>query len=53
MATKTITDYFKLHNVKQFRESINETANSVYYIFAGRHLPYANGDSSTETVTIL
>jgi hypothetical protein len=50
MATKTVTDYFKLHNVKQFRESINETANSVYYIFAGRHLPYANGDSSTQTV---
>ena len=50
MAIKTITDYFKLHNVKQFRESINETANSVYYIFAGRHLPYANGDSSIQTV---
>jgi hypothetical protein len=50
MATKTVTDYFRLNNVKQFRESINETANSVYYIFAGRHLPYANGDSSTQTV---
>ncbi len=50
MATKTITDYFRLHNVKQFRESINETANSVYYVFAGRHLAYANGDSSIQSV---
>lgn len=50
MATKTITDYFRLHNVKQFRESINETANSVYYVFAGRHLPFANGDSSIQSV---
>lgn len=50
MATKIITDYFRLHNVKQFRESINETANSVYYVFAGSHLPYANGDSSIASV---
>ncbi len=50
MTTKIITNYFRLHNVKQFRESINETANSVYYVFTGRHLPYANGDSTTESV---
>lgn len=50
MATRTITDYFKLHNVKQFRESINETANSVYYVFAGSHLPYANGDTVISAV---
>jgi hypothetical protein len=49
MATKIITDYFRLHNVKQFRESINETANSVYYIIAGKHLPFANGDTSIES----
>lgn len=52
MATKQlITDFFKLHNVKQFRESISETANSVYYVFAGYHVPYPNGDSVVPTLT--
>lgn len=45
MAKQLITDYFRLHNVKQLRESINETANSVYYVFVGRSTPYANGDT--------
>lgn len=39
-----LTDYFNLHNANQFRESISETANSIYYVFAGRHTEYANGD---------
>jgi hypothetical protein len=38
--TQLITNYFRLHNVKQFRESINETANSTYYVFAGQHVPF-------------
>ncbi len=38
--TQLITNYFRLHNVKQFRESINETANSTYYVFTGRHTPF-------------
>jgi hypothetical protein len=46
MAKQLITDYFRLNNAKQLRESITEAANTVYYIFAGRHTPYANGDSS-------
>ena len=46
MAKSLITDYFRLHNVNQFRESINETANSVYYVFAGTHLTYPSGDST-------
>jgi hypothetical protein len=41
--TQLITNYFRLHNVKQFRESINETANSTYYVFTGRHTPYVGG----------
>lgn len=46
MASKQlITNYFRLHNVKQFRESVNETANSVYYVFAGYHVPYPSSDS--------
>ena len=39
-----LTDYFNLHNANQFRESISETANSIYYVFAGGHIPYANSD---------
>lgn len=54
MAKSLLTDYFSLHNAKQFIESISETANSIYYVFAGRHLPnykpdyvnYANSLSS-------
>lgn len=46
MSTSLITNYFRLHNVKQFRESITETANSVYYVFASRHTAYSTGDSS-------
>lgn len=45
MSRQLITNYFRLHNVEQFRESISETANSVYYVFAGYHLPYPAGDS--------
>lgn len=50
MSTQLITNYFRLHNVKQFKESINEAANSVYYVFAARHTPYAGGDSSIPSV---
>lgn len=46
MSTQLITNYFRLHNVNQFKESINETANSVYYVFAARHTQYPGGDSS-------
>ena len=46
MTTQLITNYFRLHNVNQFKESINETANSVYYVFAARHTQYAGGDTS-------
>lgn len=45
MAKQLITDYFRLNNAKQVRESITEPANTVYYVFVGRHAPYANGDS--------
>jgi hypothetical protein len=45
MAKQLITDYFRLNNAKQLRESITETANNAYYVFIGRSAPYANGDS--------
>lgn len=45
MAKQLITDYFRLNTAKQLRESITEPANTVYYVFVGRHVPYANGDT--------
>ena len=51
MSTQLITNYFRLHNVNQFKESINETANSVYYVFAARHVPYTGGDGIIPDLT--
>jgi hypothetical protein len=51
MSTQLITNYFKLHNVNQFRESISETANSVYYVFAAKHTTYPSGDGSIPSLT--
>ena len=51
MTTQLITNYFRLHNVNQFKESINETANSVYYVFAARHIPYTGGDGVVPSIT--
>jgi hypothetical protein len=45
MAKQLITDYFRLNNAKQLRESISEAANNAYYVFVGRHTSYANGDA--------
>jgi len=51
MAEKTLlTNYFNLHNAKQFRESISETANSIYYVFAGRSTPYSTGDDNVPSI---
>ena len=46
MSTNLVTNYLNLHNAKQFRESISETANSIYYVFAGRHITYPGGDDA-------
>lgn len=51
MSTQLITNYYRLHNAKQFRESISEVANSVYYVFAAKHTPYSSGDTSVPSVT--
>lgn len=51
MTTQLITNYFRLHNVNQFKESINETANSVYYVFAARHTQYTGGDTAIPPLT--
>lgn len=51
MSTQLITNYFRLHNVNQFKESVSETANSVYYVFAGKHLEYPDGDLTVPDIT--
>lgn len=46
MATKKLlTNYLRLHTINQIRESISETANNSYYVFAGKHLAYPSGDT--------
>lgn len=46
MATKKlITNYLRLDTIEQIRESLSETANNSYYVFAGKHLAYASGDT--------
>lgn len=37
---KKITQIFNTHNAKQFVESISEQANSLYYVFGGRHVSW-------------
>lgn len=51
MAKKLLTNYFKLHNIKQFRESITEPANNAYYVFAAKHTPYTGGDTAVPDIT--
>ena len=45
---KLITSYFRLHNVKQFIESINEPANTIYYVFGGKPTQYSLGDNNID-----
>tara|TARA_Y100001963_G_scaffold160042_1_gene267321 strand:+ start:3581 stop:5074 length:1494 start_codon:yes stop_codon:yes gene_type:complete len=52
--TAIITEKFRLHNAEQFFESFSEAANSTYYLFIGKSLPYTTGttggnDSSPPT----
>ena len=47
---KLVTSNFSSHNAKQFVESINETANSIYYVFLGKHNTFEGfGDSTPPT----
>ena len=39
---KKITKNFNTHNAKQFTESVNEQANSLYYVFGGRHVTWSD-----------
>jgi hypothetical protein len=42
MSNTYITQSFKLNSSLQFLESFNEPANNMYFMFAGRHLPWDN-----------
>lgn len=54
---KLVSKNHRLHSARQLIESINEPANTAYYVFFGNHLEYANTseipqpvDSVSETV---
>mgnify|MGYP003641424877 FL=1 len=46
--TKLVTNKFKTHMAAQFIESVSESSNSLYYVFTGETLPFA--DDSTPPV---
>ena len=48
MANKLVSSYFRLNNVKQFIESIDEPANTMYYVFGGKPTQYSLGDSAID-----
>jgi hypothetical protein len=37
-----ITNNYRLHVARQFIESVSEQANTAYYVFAAKHLPFSN-----------
>lgn len=45
--TTLIPSYLKTHVATQLKESLTEAANTVYYVFAGKHTAFANGSIPT------
>ena len=45
---KLVTSNFNSHNAKQFVESITESANSLYYVFLGKHTEFEGGTTPTQ-----
>ncbi len=43
---------FKTHNAKQFMESLDETSNSIYYVFTGKPQTYTEDSTPTPTDSI-
>ena len=43
---------FKTHNAKQFIESLDETSNSIYYVFTGKPQTYTEDSTPTPTDSI-
>ena len=50
--TALVTTHLKTHLATQLKESITETSNNAYYVFAGRHVSYANGAIPTPVDTV-
>ena len=44
MAHSYITNNFKVSSAIQFKESLTEPANTILYLYYGKHTPFANGD---------
>lgn len=47
--TNLVTKKFRTHLAEQFIESFTEAANNIYYLAAGRHVPFANNDQTIPT----
>ena len=47
-----IKNEFKTHSARQFVESLEETSNSVYYIFMGKPQGYTESTTPTPTNSI-
>jgi len=43
---------FKTHNAKQFIESLDETSNSIYYVFTGKPQSYTEDSTPTPTDSV-
>lgn len=46
-----VSERFKIHNAKQFVESFSEAAKDNYYLFIGRSMPWATGDTASDVPT--
>ncbi len=46
---RLVTKLFKTHMARQLVESISETANTAYYMFAGKHTQFPAGDTEITT----
>lgn len=42
---KLVKSELNTHNAKQFVESINETANSIYYVYIGKHTAFSDDNT--------
>ena len=44
MAHSFITNNFKVSSAEQFKESLTEPANTILYLYYGKHTPFPEGD---------
>lgn len=48
MAHSFITNNFKVSSAEQFKESLTEPANTILYLYYGKHTPFPDGDTTPE-----